>query len=85
MVDCFGKRVALGVEAARVELGELLDQIAKAGGFELDLGACVELDEGKLALVVQSDGDDLIQGNCSGLFQCVRELNGLHLDSPREK
>jgi hypothetical protein len=34
--------------------------------------------------VVQSDGDDLIQGNCSGLFQCVRELYGLHLDSPRE-
>ena len=63
MVDCFGKRVALGVEAAGVELGELLDEIAKAGGFELDLGAGVELDEGKLPLGVEGDGGDLVQGN----------------------
>jgi hypothetical protein len=40
----------------------------------------VELDEGKLALVVHGDGGDLIQRYCPGLFQCVRELYGLHLD-----
>ena len=56
----------LGVIGAGIELSKLLDDVAVAGGFELNLGAGVELDKSKLALVVHCDGGDLIQGNGPG-------------------
>ncbi len=73
------------VVAAGVELSELLDEIAEAGGFELDLGAGMKLDEGEIALVVQGNGGDLVQRDGPGLLQCVRELDGLHLDFPSKR
>jgi hypothetical protein len=66
--DGDARQPELGVEAAGIELGELVDQVAVAGGFELDFGAGMELDKGKLALVVHGDGGDLVQRDGPGLL-----------------